>query len=107
MNKYRGQHGYFLREGHNDEISEEKLVSIMESLKRVADNTDTTLNQVINVYDAASRNRLTEVLLDNGDAFDRVISDIKGWKQSDGFVRLRLSGDDMSDEMRIQIVGED
>ena len=108
MNPYRAEReGVYMRRGHTDELAEDKLIEIMDSLKYVADATDTTLNQVIQVYASATRNRLAEVLLDSGDAFDNVVNAIEEWKRSDGFVRLRLSGDDMADEMRVRIMGED
>ena len=72
--------------------------------KPLSRDTNTTLNQVISVYNAACRNRLTEVLLDSGDAFDSVVNDFKKWHSSDGFVRLQLSGDDLADEMRVKIL---
>ena len=105
MNQKRKEPGnWFLREGHYDDISEERLTETMFMLKNVADETNTTLNQVISVYNAASRNRLTEVLLDSGDAFDDVIKDFKKWNSSDGFLKLKLSGDYLADEMRVKIV---
>ena len=107
MNKYRDQRGSILRKGHTDEVSEEKLEEVMGMLQRVAKTTSATLNQVIGVYDAASRNRLTEVLLDSGDAFDNVMNDIKDWKLSGKALRLMLCGDTMADEVRVQVCTED
>ncbi|MBR4803197.1 MAG: hypothetical protein IK032_00985 [Bacteroidales bacterium] len=105
MDPRRNEPGnWYLRNGHYDDISEERLTETMFMLKNVADETNTTLNQVISVYNAASRNRLTEVLLDSGDAFDSVVNDFKKWHSSDGFVRIKLSGDDLADEMRVKIL---
>lgn len=107
MNEYRDKAGSVLRNGHTDEVSEEKMEEIVEMLQRVAHNTDATLDQVISVYDAASRNRLTEVLLDSGDAFDDIADDLREWTRSGKALRLMLCGDTMADEVRIQVCTED
>lgn len=108
MNPDRDKPRYWmLRKSHLDDISEERLTEIIAMLQRVAHNTGATLNQTISVYDAASRNRLTEVLLDSGDAFDRVVSDFHSWKKSDGYLYVKLSGDDLADEVRVQIEEKD
>ena len=105
MDPRRNEPGnWYLRNGHYDDISEERLTDTMFMLKNVADETNTTLNQVISVYNAVSRNRLTEVLLDSGDAFDSVVDDFKKWNSSYGFVRIKLSGDYLADEMRVKIL---
>lgn len=106
MNPYRDFPGRSLRPAHYDEISEERLTETVEMLQRVAKNTNATLNQVIDVYDAACRNRLTETLLDSGDAFDYMLNDIKNWKKSEGAIRVMLSGDYLADEMKVKIVSD-
>ena len=95
---------YCLRNGHNDEISEERLAETMGMLQRVADKTNTELDQVINVYNAATRNRLTEVILDSGDAFDSLVDEFKEWHKKDGYMKLKLAGDYMCDEVKVKMV---
>lgn len=95
---------YFLRDGQEDEISEERLTEIIKMLQCVAENTNTELDQVINVYNAATRNRLTEVILDSGDAFDSVVDEFKEWHKKDGYMKLKLAGDYMCDEVKVKMV---
>ena len=95
---------YCLRNGHNDEISEERLTEIIKMLQCVAENTNTELDQVINIYNAATRNRLTEVILDSGDAFDSLVDEFKEWHEKDGYMKLKLAGDYMCDEVKVKMV---
>ena len=90
-----------------DEISEQRLTETMEMLQRVADNTNTELEDVINVYGAAVRNRLTEVLLASGDAFDSVVDDIKKWKREHEYLKVMLAGDYNCDEVRVKMINDD
>lgn len=104
MNLKRGKPGSWnLRNGHMDEVSEQRLTETVEMLQRVADNTNAELEDVINVYGAAGRNRLTEVLLESGDAFDSVVEEFKTWRKGDGYLRLRIAGDCLAEEVRVQI----
>ena len=108
MNPDRDKPGRWnLRKGHMDEISEQRLTETMEMLQRVADNTNTELEDVINVYGAAVQNRLTEVLLASGDAFDSVVDDIKKWKRENGYFKVMLAGDYNCDEVRVKMINDD
>ena len=105
MNPDRDKPGHWnLRKGHMDEISEQRLTETMEMLQRVADNTNTELEDVINVYGAAVRNRLTEVLLDSGDAFDSIVDDIKEWHKKNEYIKLKIAGDYTCDEVKVKMV---
>lgn len=73
-------------------------------LQRVADNTNTELDQVINVYSSAVRNRLTEVLLDSGDAFDSIVDDIREWHKKNEYIKLKIAGDYTCDEVKVKMV---
>ena len=95
------------RPSQSDEISEERLTETMEMLQRVADNTNTELEDVINVYGAAVQNRLTEVLLASGDAFDSVVDDIKKWKREHEYLKVMLAGDYNCDEVRVKMINDD
>lgn len=90
-----------------DEISEQRLTETMEMLQRVANNTNTELEDVINVYGAAVQNRLTEVLLASGDAFDSVVDDIKKWKREHEYLKVMLAGDYNCDEVRVKMINDD
>ena len=92
------------RPSQSDEISEERLTDIINMLQCVAENTNTELDQVINVYNAATRNRLTEVILDSGDAFDSLVDEFKEWHKKDGYMKLKLAGDYMCDEVKVKMV---
>ena len=107
MNPHRKGNEWMYRNAHYDEIGEERLTEIIGMLQRVAKNTKATLPQVIDVYSTATRNRLTEVLLDSGDNFDEVVQDFKKWHFSDGFVRLKLSGDYLADVVKVKIETDD
>ena len=108
MNPDRDKPGHWnLRKGHVDEISEQRLTETMEMLQWVADNTNTDLEDVISVYNAASRNRLTEVLLDSGDAFDWAVDDIKEWKKEHEYTKVMLAGDYNADEVRVKMINDD
>ena len=76
MNPYRGKDSR-LRNGHLDEIAEKKLVNLVKTLQSVSKQTGATMNQTIEVYKAATRNRLIEALLDHGDEMDNYYSTIK------------------------------
>lgn len=76
MNPYRGKDSR-LRNGHLDEIDEDTIVDIIETLQSVSRQTGATMNQTIEVYKAATRNRLIEVLLDHGDEMDNYYSTVK------------------------------
>ncbi len=76
MNPYRGKDSR-LRYGHYDEIDEDTIVDIIETLQSVSRQTGATMNQTIEVYKAATRNRLIEVLLDHGDEMDNYYSTVK------------------------------
>ena len=76
MNPYRGK-DYRLRNGHNDEIDKKTIIDIIETLQSVSRQTGATMNQTIEVYKAATRNRLIEVLLDHGDEMDNYYSTVK------------------------------
>ena len=101
------QDKWWLRPSQSDEISEERLTETMEMLQRVADNTNTGLDQVINVYNAATRNRLTEVILDSGDAFDSIVDDIKEWFKKNEYIKLKIAGDYNADEVRVKMINDD
>ena len=108
MNPDRDKPGHWnLRKGHMDEISEQRLTETMEMLQRVANNTNTELEDVINVYGAAVQNRLTEVILDSGDAFDSLVDEFKEWHKKDGYMKLKLAGDYMCDEVRVKMINDD
>ena len=108
MNPDRDKPGRWnLRKGHMDEISEQRLTETMEMLQRVADNTNTEIEDVINVYGAAVQNRLTEVLMASGDAFDSVVDEFKEWHKKDGYMKLKLAGDYMCDEVRVKMINDD
>lgn len=108
MNPDRDKPGHWnLRKGHMDEISEQRLTETMEMLQRVAGNTNTELDQVIDIYGATTRNRLTEVLLDSGDAFDSAVHDVKKWKREHEYFMVRLAGDYNADELRVKIINDD
>lgn len=92
------------RPSQSDEISEERMTETMEMLQRVADNTNTELDQVINVYSSAVRNRLTEVLLDSGDAFDSIVDDIREWHKKNEYIKLKIAGDYTCDEVKVKMV---
>lgn len=105
MNPRRDKPGeWVFRRGHCDEIGEEKLTETMLMLKRVAHGTGTTLNQVIGVFDAASRNRMTEVLLDSGDVVDSVVRELEQWGRTNGCLYVKISGDDGDEEVRVKVV---
>ncbi len=76
MNPYRGKDSR-LRYGHYDEIDEDTIVDIIETLQSVSRQTGATMNQTIEVYKAVTRNRLIEVLLDHGDEMDNYYSTVK------------------------------
>lgn len=76
MNPYRGKDSR-LRNGHLDEIDEDNIIDIIETLQSVSRQTGATMNQTIEVYKAATRNRLIEVLLDHGDEMDNYYSTVK------------------------------
>ena len=76
MNPYRGKDNR-LRYGHYDEIDEDNIIDIIETLQSVSRQTGATMNQTIEVYKAATRNRLIEVLLDHGDEMDNYYSTVK------------------------------
>lgn len=76
MNPYRGKDSR-LRYGHYDEIDEDNIIDIIETLQSVSRQTGATMNQTIEVYKAATRNRLIEVLLDHGDEMDNYYSTVK------------------------------
>lgn len=76
MNPYRGKDSR-LRHGHYDEIDEDNIIDIIETLQSVSRQTGATMNQTIEVYKAATRNRLIEVLLDHGDEMDNYYSTVK------------------------------
>lgn len=107
MNPHRDESWRCLRDGQDDEISEERLTEIIKMLQCVASNTNTELDQVINVYNAATRNRLTEVILDSGDAFDSLVDEFKEWHKKDGYMKLKLAGDYMCDEVRVKMINDD
>ena len=96
-----------LRKSHRDDISEDRLAETMQMLQRVADKTDTELDLVINVYKANSMNRLTEVFLDSGDAFDSVVDDMHKWKRENAYFKIRLAGDYDADEVRVKMINDD
>ena len=58
------------RNRHDDMLQSESLVDRIELIKMVAETTDTTFEQVIKLYGIESINRLTETILDAGDAKD-------------------------------------
>ena len=107
MNPHRDESWRCLRDGQDDEISEERLTEIIKMLQCVASNTNTEHDQVINVYNAATRNRLTEVILDSGDAFDSLVDEFKEWHKKDGYMKLKLAGDYMCDEVRVKMINDD
>lgn len=100
------QDKWWLRPSQNDEISEERLTDIINMLQCVAYNTKTELDQVINVYNAATRNRLTEVILDSGDAFDSVVDDLKEWFKKNEYLKLKIAGDYSCDEVRVKMLND-
>lgn len=65
----------------------------MEMQQRVANNTNTELDQVINVYGAAVHNRLTEVILDCGNVVNVVVDDIKEWFKKNEYIKLKIASD--------------
>lgn len=108
MNPQRVETGpWVLRDGHYDEIDVDKMTDLMSDLQEVSEKSGAPLEQVVAVYNSATRNRLIEVLLDCGDAFDKVVEDIKEWKQSDKALRLMLCGDSMADEVRVEVTSKD
>ena len=107
MNPHRDESWRCLRDGQDDEISEDRLTEIIKMLQCVADNTNTELDQVINVYNAATRNRLTEVILDSGDAFDSIVDDIKEWFKKNEYIKLKIAGDYTCDEVRVKMINDD
>lgn len=104
MNSHRVKPGpWVLRDGHYDEIDMNKMTNLIIDLQDVSEKTCAPLEQVIAAYNAATRNRFIEVLLDYGDAFDKVVDDIMEWKRSDKALRLMLSRDSMADEVRVEV----
>lgn len=65
------------RNCHNEELLFEELSGAVETIDAVAHATGKTFNQVSSVYHSQAINRLTEILIDAGDAFDRNVDDIK------------------------------
>lgn len=105
MNPRRDKPGeWIFRMGHYDEVGEEKLTETMLMLKRVADKTGTTLDQAIGVFDAAVRNRMTEVLLDSGDVVDSVVRELEQWGRSNGCLYVKISGSYGDDDVRVRVV---
>ena len=98
---------WWLCPSESDEISEERLTETMEMLQRVAGNTNTKLDQVIKVYGAAVRNRLTEVILDRGDFVNNVMDDIREWFKNNEYIKLKIAGDYNADEVRVMMINDD
>lgn len=65
------------RNRHNEELLFEELSGAVETIDAVAHATGKTFNQVSGVYHSQAINRLTEILIDAGDAFDWNVEDIK------------------------------
>ena len=65
------------RNRHNEDLLFEELNAAVETIDAVAQATGKTFNQVSSVYRSQAINRLTEILIDAGDAFDWNLDDIK------------------------------
>lgn len=65
------------RNRHDDMLKSESLISRIELINNVMEMTGTTFDQVLKVYGIESINRLTEVILDAGDAKDYSWDDLK------------------------------
>ena len=65
------------RNRHDDMLLSESLADRIELIKVVMDMTGATFDQVLKVYGIESLNRLTEVILDAGDAKDDSYDKIK------------------------------
>lgn len=65
------------RNRHNEDLLFEELSEAVETIDAVAHATGKTFNQVSSVYHSQAINRLTEILIDAGDAFDWNVEDIK------------------------------
>ena len=64
---------------HNEDLLFEELSGAVETIDAVAHATGKTFNQVSSVYHSQAINRLTEILIDAGDDFDRKMDDIKSF----------------------------
>ena len=77
---------YPFRNRHDDMLQSKALVDRIELINTVMEKTGATFDQVIKVYGIESINRLTEVILDAGDAKDDVkdfihkeIIEVRNW----------------------------
>ena len=62
---------------HNEDLLFEELSEAVKTIDAVAHATGKTFNQVSGVYHSQTINRLTEILIDAGDAFDWNLDNIK------------------------------
>lgn len=114
MNPYRGKDSR-LRYGHNDEIDEDNIIDIIETLQSVSRQTGATMNQTIEVYKATTRNRLIEVLLDHGDEMDNyystvkeILNDVTNYSGSSSrYLRVAAGGAYNTDKIRMTIETRD
>ena len=65
------------RNRHDDMLQSEALADRVELINVVANMTGATFDQVLKVYGIESINRLTEAILDAGDAKDDSFDEIK------------------------------
>lgn len=68
---------YLNRNRHEDMLQPEALADRVELINVVANMTGATFDQVLKVYGIESINRLTEAILDTGDAKDDSFDEIK------------------------------
>ncbi len=65
------------RNRHNEELMFDELTSAIETIDSVAAFTGKTFKQVADIYHTLAINRLTEVLIDAGDEWDRNNNDMR------------------------------
>lgn len=71
------------RNRHDDMLLSEALADRIEMIKVVMEMTGATFDQVLKVYGIESINRLTETILDSGDAKDGSYNNLKDFIHSE------------------------